>query len=831
MAASEKELQEQLLVAGNKLLQHPTSVDELLPLLDKVEGYLSRVEQSPSKAMQNALSPSMNALVTDKFLRHLDADVRISVASCISEITRITAPEAPYDDDQMKEIFKLIVSSFEHLSERSSRSYHKRTLILETVAKVRSCVVMLDLECDALILEMFQHFFNAIRDYHPENVFSSMETIMSLVLEESEDISLELLSPILASVKKDNKEVQPIARKLGEKVLENCASKLKPCLLQAVKTSDISLADYSNVVASICNELSGSVEHTDANAPAESVVGKERASNAVAEAQCPVEKDLATNRSPKSVMSNGVTQAGKDGLAMEADVSKKTEPDHPVSQSKASNVSIKDEPHAIDSEEVIKSKSEQTTKRRGKKSSSLKNSREPSDSSRIDGEKDAGRQPEHSKIRAKEIEDTLPEISSAKETDGHSENEKEAGKQVAVPEALETESSPTTGGNVPEESHSKMGGRGKKKESLVKDATASSNVVSKRVPDGKGGSELKRQKGSGKKGLLSSNDGDTSQPTFDATSKEDGTANDGDDELLDESIKVDASNKEEKSSIKQKRGRGKPTLAKGATKSSASDDTKDEVSTPKTTEKSGKDKPQLEETLKTNSKRKRTLGKEQASDGKDLGENLVGSKGQATDGPSLDPSSDMHQKKKIKTYSDSSSKHGKMDVSPKGSRASSSGKAKSTAPKSGRKTNDDSKLDRKSKDDNSKSVGKVEPSHSAKTKDDTTKSGGRSMDDASKSAGKSKVDHGSISKPGKRSKQVTPKNVSKSKRKAPQSGSRTSENGVEKVKGSSDVKETENMSTKSLYSEKDPDNEKLKSPELAKTLESEGKAAKKGRKG
>jgi hypothetical protein len=31
-----------------------------------------------------------------------------------------------------------------------------------------------------------------------------METIMALVIEESEDISLELLTPILASVKKDN---------------------------------------------------------------------------------------------------------------------------------------------------------------------------------------------------------------------------------------------------------------------------------------------------------------------------------------------------------------------------------------------------------------------------------------------------------------------------------------------------------------------------------------------------------------------------------------------------------------------------------------------------
>ena len=57
----------------------------------------------------------------------------------------------------------MIVSSFEKLDEKSSLSYLKRTSILDTVAKVRSCVVMLDLECDALILDMFKNFFRTIR--------------------------------------------------------------------------------------------------------------------------------------------------------------------------------------------------------------------------------------------------------------------------------------------------------------------------------------------------------------------------------------------------------------------------------------------------------------------------------------------------------------------------------------------------------------------------------------------------------------------------------------------------------------------------------------------
>jgi len=52
--------------------------------------------------MKKALSPSTKALIANDLLRHSADDVKVSVASCISEITRITAPDAPYDDDQMK---------------------------------------------------------------------------------------------------------------------------------------------------------------------------------------------------------------------------------------------------------------------------------------------------------------------------------------------------------------------------------------------------------------------------------------------------------------------------------------------------------------------------------------------------------------------------------------------------------------------------------------------------------------------------------------------------------------------------------------------------------
>ncbi|KAH0452769.1 hypothetical protein IEQ34_017093 [Dendrobium chrysotoxum] len=80
----------------------------------------------------NAVEPAMKALIAKDLLRHSDMNVKVSIASCLSGIT----PNAPYDDDIMKEIFGLIIGAFKTLDEMLSRSFSKRVSIFETVAKL-----------------------------------------------------------------------------------------------------------------------------------------------------------------------------------------------------------------------------------------------------------------------------------------------------------------------------------------------------------------------------------------------------------------------------------------------------------------------------------------------------------------------------------------------------------------------------------------------------------------------------------------------------------------------------------------------------------------------
>ncbi|GFP92952.1 hypothetical protein PHJA_001439500 [Phtheirospermum japonicum] len=83
-----------------------------------------------------------------------------------------------------------------------------------------------------------------------------METIMTMIIEECDEVSLELLRPLLDSVRKENKGISPTTWELGKTVFEKCATKLEPCLREAVKQLNLNVDDYAEIVASICKVTS-----------------------------------------------------------------------------------------------------------------------------------------------------------------------------------------------------------------------------------------------------------------------------------------------------------------------------------------------------------------------------------------------------------------------------------------------------------------------------------------------------------------------------------------------------------------------------------------------
>ncbi|KAL8475227.1 hypothetical protein ACS0TY_031586 [Phlomoides rotata] len=547
---SEKELEEQLAEAGKTLVSPLPPLDQLRLLLDEIEGLLSKVEQSPAKSMQNALSPLMKALVMEDLLKHSDVEVKVDVASCISEITRITAPDAPYDDDKMKDVFRLIVSSFENFSDTSRKSYEKRTTILETVAKVRSCVIMLDLECDQMIIEMFQHFLKAIREDHTD-IFSSMETIMTLVLEESEDISPELLAPILATLKRNDEAVMPITKKLAERVLQNSADKLRPYLRQAVKSLGTSLDDYCEVVSCVCGENIDTVGHSNESILNDQSVVEGKCSSA-SPAQDPItqacqdgseetniqDEDLTATRSPKSVVSNGgIKETGYKEIMVDANSPKRADSNGQLDAK--SNIKTESDDGAaekpVNSEEKL----------------GVVESQQVLDNHEIP-DKDVQLSPtEVTPVEADKSEDKVEESIV-----NHSPSKEPENESVIV-------SSPIQSGSHSEENRSGSDILGKGKGNLLSEEIVS-DTASKKASEGESISEAKKKRRLGKKRTDDSADNDKTL-TEEVVSKNDdesdilgkGKSNIVGEEMVSDTASKKASEGESISEAKRKRRLGK----------------------------------------------------------------------------------------------------------------------------------------------------------------------------------------------------------------------------------------------------------------------------------
>ena len=90
----------------------------------------------------------------------------------------------------VQDVFQLTIAAFDHLSPTEGYCYNKAKSVLDVVSRIRSCVILLDLECHEFIVDMFQHFFKHIG----YNIFFFFFFFFSIMLF---DITLIYISELL----------------------------------------------------------------------------------------------------------------------------------------------------------------------------------------------------------------------------------------------------------------------------------------------------------------------------------------------------------------------------------------------------------------------------------------------------------------------------------------------------------------------------------------------------------------------------------------------------------------------------------------------------------
>jgi hypothetical protein len=204
--------------ASNKLNFY-TFLICLFYYLQQAESALSEFSQSSS--LQDALCALNKSLVQTTLLRHRDKDVKLLVGVCFIEVMRVLAPDPPFSDENLKvfnncaplllehwwfgswhlqfistkllkrylllshfvviennfheitlsntqlivfqEIFRIFISIFADLAETSSPYLTRRMKILENVAALKCSIIMFDIDCEDLALDMVKIFFSSMK--------------------------------------------------------------------------------------------------------------------------------------------------------------------------------------------------------------------------------------------------------------------------------------------------------------------------------------------------------------------------------------------------------------------------------------------------------------------------------------------------------------------------------------------------------------------------------------------------------------------------------------------------------------------------------------------
>ena len=135
-----------------------------------------------------------DALSQPRLLRHHDKDKMFAFVACLSEVLRILAPKAPYDDSTMTETLHLIVNNFQSIDDFSSDPFGRTSALLDNFANIKVSKFLLDFKLQNLVHDMFHHFLVTIKEDHNTKILVVMESLMILCTKEMDEMSQPITS-------------------------------------------------------------------------------------------------------------------------------------------------------------------------------------------------------------------------------------------------------------------------------------------------------------------------------------------------------------------------------------------------------------------------------------------------------------------------------------------------------------------------------------------------------------------------------------------------------------------------------------------------------------
>lgn len=224
--------------------------DELLSRLVSLHEELSTLEQG--KVDLSSLDRYRTDLNSRKLTKHKDNGIRAFVACCLSDILRLYAPDAPYTESQLTEIFRLILSQFELLGNPDNGYYIQQTYLITRMLEYRSIVLLTDLpNSDRLLEELFRVFYDDDKAFQPR-LFKVIAGVLGEVISEFDTVPTPVLKLIFSKFLTHNPDDVPH----GLEVAPNCGYSVSLILCDAYSSrmSRHLTKYYSEILYQVTNE-------------------------------------------------------------------------------------------------------------------------------------------------------------------------------------------------------------------------------------------------------------------------------------------------------------------------------------------------------------------------------------------------------------------------------------------------------------------------------------------------------------------------------------------------------------------------------------------------
>ncbi|KAJ2894194.1 spo76 protein [Zalerion maritima] len=181
-------------------------VSVLVPRLESLHEELMELDQEATE--KESLNKVAKDLASSNLLQHKDKGVKALTAACLVDVLRICAPDAPFTETQLKDIFTLYIKHILPSLRDPGASYHsKYKHVLTSLAEVQSILLLNEVDQpDDLLVQLFSVLFDTVSSSSKAAVdgipsgdieFQATE-MLSCLVDESQALPARVVDVIMA---------------------------------------------------------------------------------------------------------------------------------------------------------------------------------------------------------------------------------------------------------------------------------------------------------------------------------------------------------------------------------------------------------------------------------------------------------------------------------------------------------------------------------------------------------------------------------------------------------------------------------------------------------